>query len=84
MIKGPSIECQSQPDNKKEPLSLYQLLMFNSVKHKQTTDSSLTLRHKQNCDMPLPLYTSLNIHAVTRSCNLIDTPFDLGICCFYE
>jgi len=60
-----------------ESLSLSQLLMLNS---EQAAESSLTLRHKQDRDMPLLLYISMNIHAVTHSCNLIDTVFYLGIC----
>ncbi len=61
-----------------------QLLMFNSVKHKRATDSSSTVRHNQDRDMPLPLYISMKIHAVTCSRNLIDTLFDLGMCCSYD
>ncbi len=57
-----------------------QLLMFNSVKHKRATDSSSMVRHNQDRDMPLPLYISMKIHAVTCSRNLIDTLFD----CSYD
>ncbi len=84
ILEGPNIECQSQLINRRAPRSISQLLMFNSVKHKRATDSSSTVRHNQDHDMPLPLYISLKIHAVTRSRNLIDTLFDLGICCSYD
>ena len=35
-------------------------------------------------EMPVPLYITMKIHAVTRSRNLIDTLFSLGICVSYD
>jgi len=79
ILESPNIEYQTQLANKKAPLSISQLLMFNSVKHKRATDSCSTVRHKQDRDIPPPLYISMNIYAVTHSRNFIDTLFDLDV-----
>ena len=43
-------------------LAISQLLVFNSVKHARK-ESSGSVRHNRNREMPLPLYLSTKIHA---------------------
>ena len=47
-------------------LTVWQLLVFNSVKHAHSVEST-SVRHSRERETPLPLYLSLKIHAVTRS-----------------
>ncbi|KAG0715643.1 hypothetical protein GWK47_011463 [Chionoecetes opilio] len=64
-------------------LTVSQLLVFNSVKHARSVEST-SVRHSRERETPLPLYLSLKIHAVTRSRGLIDTLFSLGMCVSYD
>ncbi|KAG0712743.1 hypothetical protein GWK47_002027 [Chionoecetes opilio] len=64
-------------------LTVSQLLVFNSVKHARSVEST-SVRHSRERETPNPLYLSLKIHAVTRSRGLIDTLFSLGMCVSYD
>ncbi|KAG0717680.1 hypothetical protein GWK47_053918 [Chionoecetes opilio] len=64
-------------------LTVSQLLVFNSVKHARSVEST-SVRHSRERESPLPLYLSLKIHAVTRSRGLIDTLFSLWMCVSYD
>ena len=64
-------------------LTLSQLLVFNSVKHACSVEST-SVRHSRERETPFPLYLTLKIHAVTRSRGLIDTLFSLEMCVSYD
>ena len=83
ILKGPNIKHQSQigTGNTTAALSISQLVMFNRVKHANPSGS---IYHSHERETPLPLYLAMKIHAVTRSRNLIDTLFNLGISVSYD
>ena len=87
ILEGPNIKHQSQLINatdKTASNSICQLMVFNSVKNAQNMNSSAHAHQKHMYEMPVPLYITMKIHAVTRSKNLIDTLFSLGICVSYD
>ena len=86
ILKGPNIEQQSKIDTvgTSAALSISQLLMFNRVKHERGATPTNSTYHRHERETPLPIFVSLKIHAVTRSRNLIDTLFNLGICVSYD
>ena len=61
-----------------------QLMIFNSVENAQNTNPSANTNQKHMHEMPLPLYITMIIHAVTCSRNLIDTLNGLGLCATYH
>ena len=87
ILEGPNIKHQSQLINaadKTASNSICQLMVFNSVKNARNMNSSVHANQKHMHEMPVPLYITMKIHAVTRSRNLIDTLFSLGICVSYD
>jgi len=48
------------------------------------SNPSVGTRHNRDREVPLPIYLSLLIHANTRSKELIDTLFQLGMCVSYD
>ena len=87
ILEGPNIKHQSQLINaadKTASNSICQLMVFNSVKNARNMNSSAHANQKHMYEMPVPLYITMKIHAVTRSRNLIDTLFSLGICVSYD
>ena len=68
----------------KAALTISQLLVFNSVKHVQTSGPSKSVRHNRSQETPLPIYVSMKIYAVTQSRGLVDTLFNLGLCVSYD
>ena len=87
ILEGANIKHQTQlahTTTTKPALTISQLLVFNSVKHARNVDSSSSARHNRSRETPLPIYLSLQIHAVTRSRGLVDTLFNLGLCVSYD
>ena len=85
ILDCPSIKHQSQRINAADKMaaqSISQLMIFNSVKNAQSTNS--TNAKRRHIEMPLPLYITMKIHALTRSKNLIDTLYHLGLCVSYD
>ena len=85
ILDGANIKHQTQLANistTPAALTLSQLLVFNSVKHARSAEST-SVRHSRERETPFPLYLTLKIHAVTRSRGLIDTLFSLGMCVSY-
>ena len=85
ILKGPNIEQQSKIDTvgtvgTSAALSISQLLMFNRMKHERGATPTNSTYHRHERETPLPIFVALKSHAVTRSRNLIDTLFNLGIC----
>ena len=62
-------------------LTISQLLKYNSVKKPRETS---VVRHTRERETPLPIYIGLKIHSVTRSRELIDNLFSLGISVSYD
>lgn len=86
ILDGANIKHQTQLANTSTTtaaLTVSQLLVFNSVKHARSVEST-SVRHSRERETPLPLYLSVKIHAVTRSRGLIDTLFSLGMCVSYD
>ena len=84
ILEGPHIEHQTELTNTTASLSISQLLVFNSVKNARKVEHSGNVHHSRDREMPLPLYISLKIHAVTRKKTLIDALSRLGICVSYD
>lgn len=87
ILDGANIKHQTQlmdTATTKAALTVSQLLVFNSVKHTRTTESSDKVRHNRDRETPLPLYIAMKVHAVTRKRGLIDTLFNLGVCISYD
>ena len=85
ILDGAKIKHQTQLANistTPAALTLSQLLVFNSVKHARSAEST-SVRHSRERETPFPLSLTLKIHAVTRSRGLIDTLFSLGMCVSY-
>ena len=85
IIEGPNIKHQSQliyAADKTTSNLICQLMVFNSVKNTRNMNYSAHANQKHMYEMPVPLYITMKIHTVTRSRNLIDTLFSLGICVY--
>ncbi|KAG0714855.1 hypothetical protein GWK47_013293 [Chionoecetes opilio] len=86
ILDGANIKHQAKLANTSTTaaaLTVSQLLVFNSVKHARSVEST-SVRHSRERETLLPLYLSLKIHAVTRSRGLIDTLFSLEMCVSYD
>lgn len=82
ILEGPNIKGQLvNATNSVASNTISQLLMFNSVKHRRSTDSC---NASHQYEVPLSLYIAMKLHAVTRKRSLIDTLFKLGICVSYD
>jgi len=63
-------------------LSLSQLLVFNSVRHLNTEASDT--RHSRDREPPLPLFLGACIHSKTRSKDLVDILYRMGLSVSYD
>ncbi len=70
VLEGPSIPDHSEAATP-AALSITQLLKFNSIKHKRTTQS-VTVRHSIDQETPVPTYIGLMLYAHTRKRDLVD------------
>ena len=83
ILEGPSIKRQTAVAANAAALSISQFLIFNSMKRRRSEISTLA-HHSPERETPLPLYLAMKIHAVTRSRNLIDSMFSIGLCVSYD
>ena len=81
IMQGPDIESQSSKMSQ-EALSMSQLVQFNSY-IKRRSDSTFP-SHNRERETPLPLYVGLTIHAKTRSKDLVNDMFTLGLSVSYK
>ncbi|MES9880446.1 MAG: hypothetical protein ABW185_06135, partial [Sedimenticola sp.] len=84
--EGPNIKHQTQlgtSPSKSAALSISQLLMFNSVKHTRSANTTSS-HHSRDRECPLPIYIALKVHGLTRKRTLVDTFFSLGMCVSYD
>ena len=64
-------------------LTIGQAIVFNAKK-RSAADPEAKPRHSLEREPPLPVYTGLTIHGLTRSKHLINRSHQLGICISYE
>jgi len=78
ILEGASTDVQSCKPQVPAALSIAQLIIFNSVKHRRTSDTRVSqeVHHSRNQEMPLPLYIGLEIHAATRKRSLVESLFE--------
>ena len=81
IMQGPDIESQSSKMSQ-EALSMSQLVQFNSY-IKRRSDSTFP-SHNREREPPLPLYVGLTIHSKTRSKDLVNDMFTLGLSVSYK
>ena len=83
-LYGPNIKTQSNYISTPQAvLTLSQLLKFNSFARCRD-ESSVTIRHKEERETPLPQYLGMLIHSKTRKRELVDALFELGLCISYD
>lgn len=71
VLEGPNIKHQHKA-NTKAAISISQLLIFNSVKHARSAESS-GIYNTLDWETPLSLYMAMKIHALTQKRALIGT-----------
>ena len=88
ILYGPNIKTQSSYlSTPQAALTLSQLLKFNSFAQCRGSDTSHTLRHKEERETPLTQYLQylgVLIHSKTRKRELVDALFELGLCISYD
>ena len=86
VLEGPAIDVQALEESAQAALTIGQLMVFNSVKHKRSTGSHIgkAVRHSLQQETPVPLYVGLAIHAATRKKRLVDKLFSLGLSVSYD
>lgn len=80
VLTGPSITCNNKAKYQ-AALSIAQLMKFNCVKR---SSPGTTTTHTKEQETPLPFYLGLKIHTQTRSRNLLDSFFHLGMSVSYD
>ena len=67
--EGPAIDVQSVDKSAQPALTIGQLMVFNSVKHKRASGShiDMAVRHSVDQETPVPLYVGLAVHAANRN-----------------
>lgn len=84
ILYGPNIEEQAYSSGKVQAaLTISQLLQYNT--HVRCRDKEVK-RERRNkcCEMPLPIYLGISVHAKTRSRDLVEALHDLGIIVPYD
>ncbi len=96
ILTGTDIEQQlSETDDPRHvaAVTISQLIVFNAIeynnsKHQsannQNDTKSVKIRHKPVRTTPLPIYTAIKVHNVTRSKELVNSLNTLGLCISYE
>ena len=80
ILEGPNISNHSSSTNQAITSVYVSLAQFNTNKRKR----SATLYHHRDNETPLPVYLGLKIRGSTRSKNLVDTLFGLGLSISYQ
>ena len=87
-IDGPAITKHMDPQSPAivasagscASLSLSQLVTYNTVKKRKSSDPTSVPRHIKQRETPLSIYLAIKIHTATRSRKLIDTLHTYGLC----
>ena len=82
ILNGSNLKNQEKQESQ-ACLTIGQAIVFNAKK-KSTADPEAKPRHSLEPEPPLPVYTGLTIHGLTRSKHLINRSHQLGICISYE
>ena len=81
ILFGTNIKTEANYESQAS-LSLSQLLLFNSVRQKKT--STTDNRHRRDREPPLPLFLGACVHSKTRSKDLVDTLYQMGLSVSYD
>ena len=84
ILLGQNINDQAESVLKSQAaLTIAQLVQFNTYVHRHEGEVK---RERRNVfrESPLPIYVGLSIHAKTRSCDLVETLYNLGISVSYD
>ena len=86
IMEGPSIkkdnkEIKEEDQVIKAPLTIAQLLSFNSFKRGR---AGKNVRHRRERECQLPVCTALKIHGETRKRGLVDVMHKLGLCISHD
>lgn len=84
VLHGPNIRNRQNSSTLNHTLSIAQLMLFNSVKYAKKEQKTGCGRHTTDRETPLPLYVGLKIHTLTRSKELVDIMYKLGMSVSYE
>ena len=85
ILYGPSIQRHTDiVVNSQATLSISELTEFNSVTRTRKEKEINKTRHNRERETPLPIYTGLSLHAKTRSRDLVDIFYDLGLSISYD
>ena len=86
LIDGPRMSDDQRESNYSAAvLAISQLLGFNAVKARNSTNqSSHQVRHNRNRETPAAIYLGVKIHAETIKKTLIDTLHNIGLCISYN
>ena len=85
--EGPNIVHQTQlgtSPSTSSVHSIYQPLMFNSVKRTRSANATSSTYHSRDRESPLPIYIALKMLGLTRKRTLVDPFFSLGMCVSYD
>ena len=83
ILKGSN--SRINPDDNKACLTIAQLMVFNSVSRaREKPESAGSTLHIRARECPLPIYTAIKIHGVTRNRALIDAFYHLGLSISYD
>ena len=80
IMKDPTTEG----DESQACMTVAQLILFNSVCRARNREPNSRTRHTRSRECPLPIYTALKIHGVTRDKSLVDIFYNLGMCISYD
>ena len=84
ILYGPNIKTQASNANATQAgLSIAQLLQYNSYSRRRKGPHQHE-RHSRKRETPLPIYLGLSVHAKTRSRELVDNLYDLGLSVSYD
>ena len=86
ILQGTNIQKESHTSDamKKVISSISEIVMFNTKTKSRETEGESKIRHQKNRETPLPIYTSLLLHAKTRQKDLINKLSEYGICISYS
>ena len=78
VMRGATSESNENPHFKQAPLTVSQLLAFNTAI--RTRNQSLSLYHSRKREPPLPVYLAQMVHTKTRNLSIIRNLSKLGLC----
>ena len=85
LLYGPNIKNQASNANytTQTGITIAQLLLYNSYSRRRNEPHQYE-RHNRTRETPLPIYLGLSVHAKTRSRELVNNLYDLGLSISYD